>query len=1024
MAKDNDSFEGSPPWMSGAGQWKPVNAFWTDPKKTAQKKALIAAAKQYGVSPQDYYNSLVYIGLNPSTIDPNHMDNPVLLQEDEGNARAAKHAELKRAMLNAETAQQALGSGQTDNFSDAVMSNPAFAGLTRDVFAAQKKAKAARKAFEEYNAAYPQAAVDVTGAPAGVAAGETTGEINIPQYGPDNLPDFLKDFQEQKNFPGVAAQFSPYLKRPGILKSIADIAASRLEERSKMKPSDRVYHGDRIATFNPEQIAAQKALGQIASATPRNNSIHNSILANLEALQGQNPLNTANEYLQQGTSPVTDEERGAFRNSAMKNVVVPLQEKMLRDLQERILPQIQTNRIMKGNLYGGGTDKLRERALENFNRDSMEVALPHLFAAEQQGQQAAERQRQAQINAGQIHAPASMQAQASQRETAQARSEALRQKQMQGIISAEAGLNAGNAQQNQQQRALDVQAGNWEAENYGLIDEAAAASNLVRGMPQLPTIRSGAQPALTPSFNSTLGQLAVGAGFANMMQPPAVAAKPAKTGGRIKLASGGIASSPISGFRDSLSSGDFLSKLLNNGGNDQSAASQMVQQDMMNQPPAPPPPAQPIGGVLGEIPMPAPAPVAPEGGPLERGGQSALSALEKMNQYRSSMEQQANSLDSGAHDTNPIIPFLARTFIGAAGSKNMDLGQRLGEGAQGGYEALEQQRAVNARNKELSTNIKKALIETHQKEYEHEQTLENARKIAEVKATIKANAAVKPKFYYNQQTGTHYTVGEDGQMMPAPGAPSPQTPQMKLDEELSKVRQVEAVKSEESNINKLQDDVNKAQRSIGNYNTIISLMKDTGINKYIGPMKSKFYQNDKVQGLLLNKKTVSEIRTFNSSLNKAVLDDIKLTGANPSDRDVAIVENSKPSNSDTPQAALKKALINKAAYERNLGFANFTKKMWREKGWQSYKSQEVYNRWMQANPLFSADGETILKPKDKPEDYANATDEKSHDIVGQPDYGPDEVVTEYAPKSSIPVNQLLKDQDKIKAALAAKKAAV
>ena len=122
--------------------------------------------------------------------------------------------------------------------------------------------------------------------------------------------------------------------------------------------------------------------------------------------------------------------------------------------------------------------------------------------------------------------------------------------------------------------------------------------------------------------------------------------------------------------------------------------------------------------------------------------------------------------------------------------------------------------------------------------------------------------------------------------------------------------------------------------------------------------------------------------------------------------------------------ALKKALINKAAYERNLGFANFTKKMWREKGWQSYKSQEVYNRWMQANPLFSADGETILKPKDKPEDYANATDEKSHDIVGQPDYGPDEVVTEYAPKSSIPVNQLLKDQDKIKAALAAKKAAV
>ena len=970
-------FEGTPPWFSGAGVLRPADPFWTDPKNALKIEEMRRIASAFGKSEQEYYNSLKYAGYDPNNMSIEELRDP----------SSKSVADIQRAIAESQS-KAANFHSQAEHFARDGAYREQSAQNRAAFHAEQQKIQSLRQELES---------------------------------SPLKTPEFLfKQFERALTLPGVEEKFSPYSSPPGLLKRIADIAAGRLEERAAMKPSDRVYSGDRLAKFDPAQIRAQQALEDIAGATPANNAVHQGVLGTLQSLQGENPLNAASQYLQQGSSAVTPAERALFRQSAMHDVVEPLQAKMRRDLLERILPQINTNRIMKGNLYGGGTDKLRERAIENYNRDAMEVALPHLFAAEQQGQQAGERQRQAQINAGQIMAPASVQAMGAKREAALSTSEALRNKQLQELVAAEAGTSAGAARQQQEQQALNIAAQNWEAEQAGLMDEAAQAAAIARGQ-QIPRMSTSASPiSLSPSLSSALGQLAMGGGLMSMMQQP----KTVKAGGRIKLATGGLASNNYSNFRDSLSSGDFLSRILS-GGQDQSMASQAVQQDMMNQPPAPPPPAQPIGGVMDALPMPAPATPAPApaapAGPLERGGQSAMSALEKMNQYRDQLNQQAASLDSGAQDVNPMLPFLARTFIGAAGSKSLNLGDRLGEGAQHGYQAFEQQRTANARNKELSTNIKKGLLETYQKEHEHELAMQLKRE--SIKA--KANAPTKPKFYYNQQTGTHYTVDENGQMVVAPGAPDPQTPKMKSEEDLSKVRQIEAVKTEEENVKKLQEDVNKSQRSIGNYNTMISLLKDTGINKYIGPIKGKIYSNPKVQALLLNKNAVSEIKTFVAATNKAVLDDIKLTGSQPSDRDVKIVQDSKPSETDTPQSALKKALINRTAYERNRDFANFTKKMWREKGWPSYKSQEVYNRWQQANPMFGEDGQVILKPKDRPEDHEN-DQEESHDIIGEPDYGPDEVVTPYAPQANtaqVPtVPQLRRDHDKIKAAIAAKRA--
>ena len=949
-----DSFEGTPVWFSGAGEERPANPFWTDPAKIAERRALIASAESFGVSPEVYYNALVHAGRNPNGLTAAQM-------------------------------------------------TPAIAELV------------ARSGIEHAPASGPGAA----------ATAGTPGRV-----GPRLAPKFLVDFQRDlQRLPGMEARYGPYSKQPGLLKAIADITGARLAQRARMSPSERVYQGDRLARFDPAQVASHDALANIAAHAPENDEMHRGIFGRLAALGTQDPLATANQYLQQGTEAVTPEERGMFRQSAMRDVIEPLQDKMRRDLLEKILPSIDSNRLMHGNLYGGGRDRLRQKALDDFERNMMEASLPHLFEAENRGQAAGERRRQAQINAGQVSAPAGVQAIGAQREIAQAESEALRNRQLQALVAAEAGGTAGAARQRQEQEALNVAAQNWDAENRGMLDEVATAAAIARGQ-QLPTMQSGASPIVpSPSIPSVLGRLALGTGVMGMMSD---GTRSAKAGGRMKLAGGGVASgnfsNTLANFRGSL-----MDSILNGGGTP-SLASQAVQQDMLNQPAPLPAPQQPMGDSLGSLIMPslesapAPTPEVPAGGPLERGGQSAMGALEKMNKYRADMDKQAASLDSGAQDTNPMLSFLARTLIGSAGSKSLNLGEALGEGAQEGYRAFEQQRASNARNKELSLNIKKALLETHQKEHEHGLTLQLKRDAAE----LKANTPAKPKFYYNQQTGTHYTVGEGGQMGVAPGAPSPQTPKMKSEEELNKVRQVEAVKTEEANINKLQEDVNKTQKSIGNYNTMIGLMKDTGINKYMGPLKGKIYNNPKVQALLLSKKSVSEMQTFNAATNKAVLDDIKLTGSQPSDRDVKIVQDSKPSNTDTPQAALKKALINRAAHERNREFANFTKKMWREKGWPSYKSQEVFNRWQQANPIFDEDGQTILKPKYRPEDYEEEPREaeKSHDIIGQPDYGPDEVVKEYAPKTaggaspSIGADRLLRDKEKIRAALAAKRAGV
>jgi hypothetical protein len=843
------------------------------------------------------------------------------------------------------------------------------------------------------------------------------GQWGQPGYVPAiSIPKLLWDFQQQSHLPGMEEKYGPYSKRPGLLKSIADITAARLEERAKMAPSDRVYQGKRLATFDPAQETAHTALEGIAANGPANAGTHQSILDKLQALQNHNPLAAAHTYLQRGTSAVSDAERGAFRQSAMEHIVNPLHEKMRRDLLEKVLPAIDTNRIMHGNLYGGGRDKMRQRVIEDFGRNSMEVALPHLFEAEQRGQQAGERQRQAQINAGQISAPAEIQAMGAQREAALSTSEAMRNRQLQDLVAAEAGLSAGAARQQHQQQALNIAAQNWDAEQRGLLDEAAAAAAIARGQ-NVPSFTSSTSPVVqSPGFASTIGSLAVGGGLMNMMDRP----KTAKAGGRMKLATGGIASgglnNPYSDYRKSLL--DMIMGGLQ--GPDQSMASQAVQQDMLNQTPPIPQPQQPMGGLLDALPSPLSTPVAapeapaletpiseaPAGGPLERGGQSALTSLEKMNQYRSKMEQKAASLDRGDQDVNPMLPFLARTFIGAAGSKNMNLGERIGEGAQHGYQAFEQQRAANARNKELSLNIEKALLETHQKEYEHEKTLQMQKEIAAAK-----NSGRQPKVHYNKKTNAYYTLGDNGVMVPIPmaGGAGIITPEQQAEQEIqNKIREaagVEKAKTQEKYLSGLEESIPEYDKNISIAQRILAIAPDvrTGV----------------LHGKTMN---VADKAQLLQSLSNEVTQQLMSAQKGPqTDQDRDFLQKSAPNPSDNTDVLIKKSNAlglfatrknAEASFKREMASAGIDSADY-NRAWSKFNAENpIVNNKLDPNPIKKRP-ESYLKSKKLPEDYQTdladfelkplpATKDDFIPVGGPEPEGEHEVtITPYSPQSNV-----------------------
>ena len=254
--------------------------------------------------------------------------------------------------------------------------------------------------------------------------------------GSGTVPHIVEIFRQDRKLPGMDEKFGPYEEQPGILKRVADIAAGHLIQRASMKPSERVYPGERLAPLHRKQKRAYEMLGAIGDRVDTNRQRFEDAQRALDRLQYGNPLSRAQEYLGQGTTTVSPEERSMFRESAMNDIVNPLHAKMRRELLENILPQIDANRIQHGNLYGGGRERLRQKALDDLQRNMMETALPHLFEAEQRGQQAGERQRQAQINAGQILAPASVQAAEAQRQAAISSGELLQREQLHDLAAA------------------------------------------------------------------------------------------------------------------------------------------------------------------------------------------------------------------------------------------------------------------------------------------------------------------------------------------------------------------------------------------------------------------------------------------------------------------------------------------------------------------------------------------------------------------------------------------------------------
>lgn len=764
----------------------------------------------------------------------------------------------------------------------------------------------------------------------------------LAPFGPETIDKIER--LKQLN-PNIMKQFTePYAQEPGALKYIADLGRGHLEQKVK-QPYEK-YRGPRIAEFSPPQQGVHQQIESLNRGNLQNNMRTRNALDTLaETRQGPGAMGAMQPYLDKGTSRIGQAERNPFVQSVRQNVLRPLQEEMTDNLMENILPRINANRIAAGNLYGGHRTELQGRALRDLNKMLMQESGKHLYQAQLHGQSAAEHERERAINAGQLAGSIKGSDIGRQSEMAQAEQGLMNEGQMRNLTALEALSNVGSQQQKMQQQKYDLDYEDYLRQKEGVMPEVERYNALVRGMP-VPQTRSNFQPGV-PEANimsqlGGMGLMATGGLWGGKQ-------KKAYRGGRIKLAGGGVASS-LNLIKDRLRNLTFAP---------QSLAGQDVQDTMMDQMM---PQDQPMPQDMGQMPQSPMAPPPPPAGPIERGSAGALSAMQKMQQQRDKMEQSAGEYESGAHDANPWGSALMQLGAGLAGSSPR-LSERLAKGAEGAVAGFQHTVDENKKNEVISQNIRKSLLDTYQKEHENDVKQKHEVELEKLKAGNKS-----PTIHQDRTSGGFYTIGADGQMHMLAGSPAPVTQAQKDEGELKKLRQAEIIKSEQTNIDKLTETINKTQSSLHNYDVVLDQLTNGNIKNLIGPIKGKFYQKPWVQAFM-KKTSVADLNAYTGATNKIVLDDVKAMGANPSNRDVKIVQDSKPSNDDTLEGAIRKAIINKSALQRANGYASFIKENWTKYGITSGDSAKAYNQWMQHNHQFSEDGTEILAPKNKPEDY-------------------------------------------------------
>jgi hypothetical protein len=128
-----------------------------------------------------------------------------------------------------------------------------------------------------------------------------------------------------------------------ILNSAAQFAAQPYQ----------TYQGPRIAAQDPNSTNAEQQVGGLPASASSNTQASQNLIAG--AAQNNNPLATAQPYLNKGTDP-TYNTVGNYMNPYNQNVTDAIAQAGNRNFQNNVMPQLQSSIIGAGNITGSSTE--------------------------------------------------------------------------------------------------------------------------------------------------------------------------------------------------------------------------------------------------------------------------------------------------------------------------------------------------------------------------------------------------------------------------------------------------------------------------------------------------------------------------------------------------------------------------------------------------------------------------------------------------------------------------------------------
>lgn len=459
----------------------------------------------------------------------------------------------------------------------------------------------------------------------------------------------------------------------------------------------RPFIGERVAALTPLQRLGQEQAKATLAREKGATTLFGIAAKNIEDTIGQSSYSEIAPMLAEGRSdPSTLAERFMIPYNKQMAMV---EEETKRNLKENILPSIYGRFNARHGHRGLYEDRAVRDATEFLARQREAFAEKALERAYGHAEDYSKRNLSAAQLAAQVHTGDL----ARKADTSRTLHQLGTREQERALQSANIASSIGAQEQAQRQQEINAaMAAHKEQQEYPLRRRAVATAIAHATPVGSDTLNVYREPMVQqPNSMAQLGGLAAALGAAQYAN---LGRSNNYKGGRIKRAFGGRIS-PLADLMPS--SGGAMSSL------DEDPSLQFLMDQAYTQGDNFSP--GPIKSGLPPMSTPLDAPPIPEAkNPLSRGAESAKESIRKQREKLSNYAD-----DLGTPGPNPILPWIMKTGLGVAASKNPNVLGAIGEAGLGAFDAYENAQKIEMLKKERAANIHKAIAKSHALEEEN-----------------------------------------------------------------------------------------------------------------------------------------------------------------------------------------------------------------------------------------------------------------------------------------------------------------